>query len=58
MEGAPAKEAADKGEKVGGIPRDCPSPTLKKNIAMEYSKDGFHKSGTEVEVVIHRKHKY
>jgi aminomethyltransferase len=56
VEGAPAREGAEivdeKGEKIGNITSGCPSPTLGKNIAMGYIKDGFHKSGSSVEVVV------
>jgi aminomethyltransferase len=59
VEGAPAREGAEivdeKGEKIGNITSGCPSPTLGKNIAMGYIKDRFHKSGTNVEVVIRGK---
>ena len=59
VEGAPAREGADivdeKGEKIGVITSGCPSPTLDKNIAMGYIKDGFHKSGTSVDVVVRGK---
>lgn len=59
VEGAPAREGAEivdeKGEKIGHITSGCPSPTLGKNIAMGYIKDGFHKSGTNVEVVVRGK---
>ena len=59
VEGAPAREGAEivneKGEKIGNITSGCPSPTLGKNIAMGYIKDGFHKAGTDVEVVIRGK---
>ena len=59
VEGAPAREGAeivnDKGEKIGNVTSGCPSPTLKKNVAMGYIKDGMHKAGTEVEVLIRGK---
>lgn len=59
VEGAPAREGVeivnDAGEKIGNITSGCPSPSLKKNIAMGYIKDGLHKSGTEVDVVIRGK---
>ncbi|CCC04924.1 hypothetical protein SMACR_04291 [Sordaria macrospora] len=59
--GAPAREGAEivaKGDpttKFGRITSGCPSPTLGKNIAMGYIKDGQHKSGTEVEVLVRGK---
>jgi aminomethyltransferase len=59
VEGAPAREGAEivdeAGEKIGNITSGCPSPVLKKNISMGYIKDGMHKSGTEVQVVIRGK---
>lgn len=59
VEGAPAREGADivndTGEKIGSITSGCPSPTVKKNISMGYIKDGLHKSGTEVQVVVRGK---
>ncbi|KAL6155788.1 Aminomethyltransferase [Exserohilum turcicum] len=59
VEGSPAREGAeivdDAGEKIGTVTSGCPSPTIKKNIAMGYIKDGMHKAGTEVEVVIRGK---
>jgi aminomethyltransferase len=59
VEDSPAREGAeivdDKGEKIGNITSGCPSPTLKKNIAMGYIKDGMHKAGTEVDVVVRGK---
>ncbi|KAF4636958.1 hypothetical protein G7Y89_g1134 [Cudoniella acicularis] len=59
VQGAPAREGAEivneKGETIGNITSGCPSPTLGKNIAMGYIQDGFHKSGTEVDVVVRGK---
>lgn len=59
VEGAPAREGAEivnsAGEKIGVITSGCPSPTLGKNVAMGYIKDGSHKAGTDVEVVIRGK---
>jgi aminomethyltransferase len=59
VEGAPAREGAEivdtKGEKIGNITSGCPSPSLGKNIAMGYIKDGFHKLGTDVGVVVRGK---
>lgn len=59
VEGAPAREGAEvvskEGEKIGRITSGCPSPTLGKNIAMGYIRDGFHKSGTEVGVIVRGK---
>ncbi|KAF1828633.1 glycine cleavage system T protein [Decorospora gaudefroyi] len=56
VEGSPAREGAEivdeAGEKIGTITSGCPSPTLKKNISMGYVKDGMHKAGTEVEVLV------
>ena len=42
----------ESGEKIGVVTSGCPSPSVKKNIAMGYIKDGMHKSGTEVNVVV------
>ncbi|KXT02546.1 hypothetical protein AC578_10686 [Pseudocercospora eumusae] len=58
--GSPAREGAnilekESGEVIGRVTSGCPSPTLKQNIAMGYIKDGMHKSGTEVDVVVRGK---
>ena len=59
IEGAPAREGAEivdaEGNAIGKITSGCPSPTLKKNIAMGYVKDGLHKAGTEVGVLVRGK---
>lgn len=59
VEGSPAREGAEivdaDGTVIGKITSGCPSPTLKKNIAMAYIKDGMHKAGTEVQVVVRGK---
>lgn len=60
VEGPPAREGAEifakvEGEgrkKVGVVTSGCPSPSLKKNIAMGYIQDGFHKAGTELQVMV------
>ncbi|KAH8727679.1 aminomethyltransferase-like protein [Phaeosphaeriaceae sp. PMI808] len=59
VEGSPAREGAaivdESGEEIGVVTSGCPSPTLKKNIAMGYVKDGMHKAGTAVGVVVRGK---
>lgn len=60
IEGAPAREGAEilsgsDSQSIGKVTSGCPSPTLKKNVAMGYVKDGFHKAGTEVDVLVRGK---
>ena len=61
VEGAPAREGAEivdkDGHSIGRVTSGCPSPTLKKNIAMGYVKDGMHKADTEVQVVVRGKNR-
>jgi aminomethyltransferase len=61
VEGSPAREGAEivdqEGKSVGKVTSGCPSPTLKKNIAMGYVQDGLHKSGTELQVVVRGKNR-
>ncbi len=51
---APSEEGEGSGS-IGRITSGCPSPTLGKNIAMGYIKDGLHKAGTEVAVLVRGK---
>ncbi|KAJ3416520.1 hypothetical protein HDV05_001257 [Chytridiales sp. JEL 0842] len=59
VEGAPARENAEilttDGKVIGKVTSGCPSPVLKKNIAMGFVENGFHKSGTELQVKVRNK---
>jgi len=63
VEGAPARHGAKifapaNGDLLGIVTSGIPSPTLGKNIAMGYVKNGWHKKGTAVEVEVrNKKHK-
>ncbi|KAF9329995.1 hypothetical protein BG006_007014 [Podila minutissima] len=55
VQGAPAREGAliySNGELIGKVTSGCPSPSIKKNVAMGYVKNGLHKAGTELEVEV------
>lgn len=54
-QGATIHSSSDLTTPIGKITSGCPSPTLKKNIAMGYILEGMHKSGTEVKVVVRGK---
>ncbi|KAI8346308.1 aminomethyltransferase [Mortierella sp. GBAus27b] len=57
-EGAPARQGAQlyaNGELVGTVTSGCPAPSIKKNVGMAYVKNGFHKSGTQLEVEVRGK---
>jgi aminomethyltransferase len=59
VEGAPARGGAEilnkEGEVVGAVTSGCPSPILKKNVAIGYVKNGLHKKGTELDVKVRNK---
>jgi aminomethyltransferase len=59
VEGAPAREGAEiidsERNVIGKVTSGCPSPTMKKNIAMAYVKDGQHKAGTELQIMVRGK---
>ncbi|KAL1744797.1 hypothetical protein HDZ31DRAFT_63778 [Schizophyllum fasciatum] len=61
VEGAPARHGAQilesptLSEPIGVVTSGIPSPTLGKNIAMGYVKNGLHKKGTELAVSVRGK---
>ncbi|KAI8366257.1 hypothetical protein BD560DRAFT_401109 [Blakeslea trispora] len=59
VEGAPARQGAEvldkEGQVIGSVTSGCPSPVLKKNIAIAYVKNGSHKKGTELSVKVRNK---
>ncbi|KAL1736143.1 hypothetical protein EV714DRAFT_279513 [Schizophyllum commune] len=61
VEGAPARHGAQilesptSSEAIGVVTSGIPSPTLGKNIAMGYVKNGLHKKGTELAVAVRGK---
>ena len=59
IEGAPAREGAEiiglDDAIVGRVTSGCPSPTLGRNIAMGYVKNGLHKSGKQLGVLVRGK---
>lgn len=58
IDGAPARggaEIAKDGEVIGTVTSGSPSPTLGRNIAMGYVRDGLHKVGTELDVLVRGK---
>jgi len=60
VEGAPAREGAkifdkDGNEEIGVVTSGIPSPTVGKNIAMGYVKNGHHKRGTDVQIEVRKK---
>ena len=46
---------ASTSEPIGTVTSGIPSPTLEKNIAMGYVENGWHKTGTEVEIEVRNK---
>ncbi|XP_078723182.1 aminomethyltransferase, mitochondrial [Lampetra fluviatilis] len=57
--GPPARQHApivdEHGEKIGEVTSGCPSPCLKKNIAMGYVPSGLAKPGTRLRVEVRKK---
>ncbi|XP_075929860.1 aminomethyltransferase, mitochondrial [Petromyzon marinus] len=57
--GPPARQRAPivdgQGEKIGEVTSGCPSPCLKKNIAMGYVPSGLAKPGTRLRVEVRKK---
>ena len=55
----PAREGArivdTNDDEIGVVTSGCPSPTLGRNIAMGYVKDGLHKAGTNLGVNVRGK---
>ena len=42
-------------QKIGELTSGCPSPTLKKNVAMGYVEAAFVKNGTPVKFEVRKK---
>jgi aminomethyltransferase len=55
LEGAEIVSLKDSNTVIGKITSGCPSPTLRKNIAMGYVENGFHKTNTDVLVKVRQK---
>ncbi|KAI8866319.1 aminomethyltransferase precursor [Ramicandelaber brevisporus] len=60
VSGAPAREkatihSAAEDAQIGVVTSGCPSPSLKKNVAMGYVQNGLHKTGTKLKVSVRGK---